>query len=487
MRTLVPPAMLLPLVLALPLQTAPVAAQDSLVPAGPALTAATLIGDLRHVAEAITEDAGADLRDVATRSVRDLDELADRLAATYGNDLDRPLIEHGQNGPGAVQQAVAALTVAESFLASLRTCTRENVRALLAALEVNIDHVVRDGAPFSGGRPHILRVANLEGEPGYGVRAGTVQSISLEGLNLASDDCGPVTASLRTDGGSIEVDAELRGEQRVVVSIPAMSTIGVHELSIRLRHRKLLFFCGSSTARVSIVLLPAAPLRIRYSITSTRSVEQEIVWNAGELKEGNENCDTVATASRLFRLPEGWTYRSHNWVVFLNAGSTKEKEEVRGNGVYIQYRLPLKGGALCTGPTRLIHGRMEIVGTRTSTEAGPSADGRYGRAIGFGDSVTIPVNIKGAHDPSIGKWSVQVRVVYPDGSVRSIPDGSVGASPTASRGRDGSFSWDPQTRRLMVSTPRQACRKQGQRPSSRLRERGPAIRAPGRLPFAGAP
>jgi len=445
------------IILALPPHATPAAAQIPVpIEKDLDLTAGQLIGRLRKATRGIIDNSGRS-RAFATTAVAGLVELADQLDAAFTNLLDTPLNQLHESMEAQVERGITALILSEDLATSMRTCVREDVRVLLEAFEENTRRALRDTRTWSGGSPRVLR-AGLAGDVVFGIRTGVAQTVSFEGINLDSHPCGPASATLKIPGRApIELAASTHGDRGVSIPIPPIERPGVYDISIRVRRKKLLFFCRSSTAEASIAVLPAAPFRIRYAISTTRSFVQQIVWNAGELKQGNGRCDRDTTASSLFRLPEGWTYASHNWIVFLDSGSVKEKEEVRDNAVYIQYRVPGRSGPFCTGPVKLIHGKMEIVGARTATAAGPSMDVAYPRTLSFGESVTLPVDVDPGEGSSIAGWTIDVRFVYPDGSVHAIP-AMAGIGPlNGGEAGGGSFSWVPEDRDLTITAPGQTC------------------------------
>ncbi len=459
MRKIVLPAIAL-IILALS-QARPAVAQRPGLEADSSLTAGRLVERLRSAIDGIVEHAGAELRDPASLAVADLRGLAEQLDTVFRDSLDLPLAGLRGSREEPARRGFTAVLLAEDLVTTLGTCVREEVSALLAAFRENIHRTVGDAGSWSSDGPRILRVESADGEFPYPIRAGAAYALSFAGANLDSDDCGRATASIAGPGDAppIELEASSRAEGNIDVEIPPLEEAGVYDISVRLRRRRFLFFCRSSSVATSIAVLPAAPFRVHYRVSTTRSVVQEIVWDAGELREANDRCDGPATVSRLFRLPEGWTFESYDWIVFLNSGAVKEKEEVRGNAVYVEYRVTEKGGPLCTGPTSLIHGKMEIRGGRTSTTPGPSLDVTYGRPLAFGESVTIPVRLDPGDDgPPIMAWSIEVRLVYPDGSVHTLPAQTGNGPLSAAEAGGGSFSWDPAGKRLRISAPGQSCR-----------------------------
>lgn len=442
--------------LALPPCTSGAAAQGQFA-IETSLTAGQLLSRLRVAIKGITDNTER-FRASADTALADLRELTSQIEASFAGDAAAPLADVDGRMKAQVEGAVAALVLAEDLAASIRTCIPEDVRTLLGAFQANVRRVIRDAHSWSGGRPGILRAAGVDGAMPFGVRTGVAETISFAGHNLDSDRCGPVTATLETAGGmKTELGASSDGKGGIRVEISPLSEPGVYDLKIRLRRRKLIFFCRSETAAATMAVLPAARFRVMYAISTMRSTVQEIVWNAGELKRGNNRCDRDTTVVGTFSLPEGWTYASHNWIVFLNSGAVKENEEVTGNGVYVRYRVPERSGPLCTGPEKLIHGKMEIVGTRTRISAGPAIDTAYPRSLTFGESVSVPVDLVAGDGASIDAWTIEVRFVNPDGSVRTIPARTGSGPLSGALARSGAFSWDPASRRLRITAPGQTC------------------------------
>lgn len=423
----------------------------------PELTAGRLIDRLRDAGQAIVDNAGRTMRDSAVVAVADLGTLADHLEDAFPANSKTPLSVLRQDREGEIEQALTALTLAEDAAKAMSACVREDVGAMLAAFRANFGRTVGAPGSWSRGRPRVHRLTDAAGAFPYVLRTGPAQLVTLVGADLRSDDCGPASATITSpDGERMNVDASIAEDRTVEFEVPPLDARGVYEVEVHLRRKKLIFFCRSTAARVSIAVMPSAPFRVRYTISTIQAVEQEIVWNAGELKVKNEECRST-TASRIFRLPEGWSYASHEWIVFLDSGAVKDREEVRDNALYVEYRVPGRGGPFCTGDPSLIHGRMEIHGRRLTLNPGPAVEGTVPRRVAFGEKVVVPVEIEPAEGASIAEWTIDVRVIYPDGSVRQIPVAS-GAGRLSERLAGGAgFSWNPETKSLTTTAPAATC------------------------------
>jgi hypothetical protein len=431
----------------LTLFAAPVAGQDLLDDAR-AATAGQVIGRLRDASEGIVRGAGPTLRDSAVSAVASVRAAADHLEAVIGDRHGVVTRDLDGDAERAALRAIVALLLAEDFAAALRTCLREEVANLLASFHENVRRMVGTGREWSGDAPRVVRATSTSGPFPYTMRAGIPDTLSFAGPGLGTDSCGPATATIAfPDGTRSEVVAMGRGDGTVALGLPALQEPGNYDIELRLRRRRLLVLCGSERTSLSIEVLPPAPFGIRYSVSTTRSMTREIVWNAGELKRANESCGEDVTAAGVFRLPDGWTYASHEWIVYLDSGVVREHEKVRGNDVLVQYRVPARGGPFCGGAIRMIHGRMEIRGVRTTTEPGPSVGGEFARRLDFGGRLTIPLGLDAGEGWDVSEWTIDVRLVHPDGSVHAVQQGS------GSRTGAGSFDWDPATGELTVSAP----------------------------------
>jgi hypothetical protein len=432
---------------ALSLCAAPVAGQHPFDDAR-AATAGQVIERLRDASEGIVRVAGPTLRDSAVSAVAGLRTAADHLEAAIGDRGDVTTSDLDGDAERAALRAMVALTIAEDFAAALRTCLREDVANLLASFGENVRRMVGTGLEWSGDAPRVVRATSTTGPFPYTMRAGVPDTLSLAGTGLSTDSCGPATATIVFPDGTLnEVVAMGEGDGTIALQLPSLPEPGTYDIELRLRRRRLLVFCGSERTSLSINVLPPAPFGIRYTVSTTRSMTREIVWNAGELKRANESCGEDVTAATVFSLPEGWTYASHEWIVYLDSGVVREHERVRGNDVFVQYRVPARDGRFCGGAIRMIHGRMEIRGVQTTTEPGPSVKGEFARRLDFGGSLTIPLGLDAGEEWDITEWNIDVRLVHPDGSVHAIPQGG------GSRTGGGSFDWDPVTGELTVSAP----------------------------------
>jgi hypothetical protein len=58
------------------------------------------------------------------------------------------------------------------------------------------------------------------------------------------------------------------------------------------------------------------------------------------------------------------------------------------------------------------------------------------------------------------EWTIDVRLVYPDGKAHAMPASS-GSGPLAGREPGGgSYAWDPEKGRLRISAPARECSRQ---------------------------
>jgi hypothetical protein len=432
---------------------APASAQSAPKLADSPATAGELLGRLAGALRSLSSSAGDQFAggDASALAIvtRVADDVADRFIATpevtiaTARERDRHRVDRG----------LAALALVEDLDARINSCDCESTTALLEAFETNVARIFNDGRASIDGAT-IVRAHAVDGAV---LRAGTALGIVLEGFDLRSDGCGEAEAHVVGGGRPrVEADVERIENGAVMVHVPAIAGPGVYELSLRLRRRRLFLFCGSTTARVSFVARRPATYRVRYTVSATISSLQHLAWNAGELKETNETCmDRMAVGT--FRLPAGWAYESHEWIVFVEDGAVKESEVVTDSAVEVRYRIAGRSGALCRGPTPIIHGRMEITGSRITTEPGPQVVASVEGAISRGETVRVPVRIEPAAESSIVGWSVDVVLTRPDGSEQTIP-GRSGAGPLESEAQGGSrFEWDPDTRRLTITAPAETC------------------------------
>jgi hypothetical protein len=455
MRLITPIIAALVLVL-LPQSTAPAVAQPpSAIEAS--LTVAGMVGRIRAASSTIVRSAGKEFSTEATATVAELEALASAIEGDLAGHAETPVSQV----PGALERkaarGMAALIMAENLAVSLETCMREDVATLLEAFRANARLTIGRPESWNEERPKVLRMTSAGGTEPFTVRTGAAHAIVLHGEQLHSDDCGEVSARIAGPGGeSMEALAVSQKDGTVAVEISPLDQAGVHDVTVRVRRRKLLFLCQSASATVSIAVLPEAAFRVQYTISSVQTRLDEIVWNAGELRVGNARCDGDTIAAQTFRLPEGWTYASHEWIVFLNKGALKEKEEVRGNEVYVEYVVPRRG-PLCLGEERLIHGKMEIHGTRETVVQGPSSGGPIARTLGYDETISIPMRRDSLDATSAVEWTIDVRLVYPNGKAHAMP-ASTGAGPLAgSESGGGSYVWDPEKGRLRISAPAREC------------------------------
>lgn len=441
-----------------------------------AITTGELISRIRDAGRAAIAASTPAMRDSTAAAVAVLDVLADHLEARLPAEPESSLASLRDEYGDDVEQALTALVLAEDLARALETCAGEDVHALLAAFSSQFSNAIGRPGSWAAERPRLLRLANSERAFGTVLRAGSGTSIVVEGANLYSDDCGSPSATLRGPRGeTVEVAASIDGARSVTLELPALESAGVHEIRLRLRRKRLFFFCGSTTPTMAITVLPAAPFTVEYTVSTTQARVQEIVWNAGELKVTNRQCgDTLASA--VFRLPQGWSYVSHEWLVFLNSGAVKEKEEVRGDEVSVAYRLPGKGRLFCAGNANLIHGRMEIRGAHTTYEPGPAIRATWPRPLAPGESVVVPVRLEPDDSATISEWSIEVRLIHPDGSVVEVPDRGRAGSPTGRKPDTAAFLWDPVQRTLELSAP-SACCVAGRDSSGKAPPPSPATRA----------
>lgn len=443
------------LLLALPAFVSPAAGQAAVQGFDGDLTAGAMIARIRDANRRIVRNSGKEHHAIATAAVATLDSLVSRLDRELRDMAESPISELGEENEDAIAMGIAGLTLAEDAAATLESCLREDVSQALDALAANLDRTFGDTESWKTDAPRVLRVRGLDPAATRAIRVGPAQGIVLEGTQLHSDDCGPASARITTPGGDVMEASAVSHEGRVAVEMPPLGRAGLHEITIRVRRKKLLFFCRSASASVTIAVLPEAAFRVEYAVTPMREQIDEIVWNAGELRLSNERCDGDTIASSSFRLPDGWSYASHEWIVFLNTGAEKVREDVRGNEVHVEYRVPRRG-ALCLGPERLIHGKMEIRGTRTTIVAGPSAGGPIARTLGFGESMSIPMRMDSVAGSSIVEYSVEVRLTDPDGKVH-VMSGTGAGTLQDDDPRGGSYVWDPEKARLRISAPPREC------------------------------
>jgi hypothetical protein len=456
---LIVPLMALVLVL-LPRSTAQAAAQATPagIEAGP--TVDEMVARIRAASGNIVRNAGKELSATAAATVSDLEALADAIETDPAARAGTPV---GQVS-GALRRktaaGMAAMVMAEDVAAALETCVKEEVAALLEAFEANARRTIGDPDSREDDRPKVLRTTSASGAAPFTVRTGAPHAIVLHGEALHSDDCGDASARIRRpDGESMEALAVSQEDGTVAVEIPAVDQAGVYDVTIHVRRRKLLFLCRSAAATVSVAVQPEAAFRVQYSISSKQTRIDRMVWNAGELRVGNARCDGDTTATQTFRLPEGWTYASHEWIVFLNRGAVKKQEEARAGEVHVEYLLPRRG-PLCRAEDRLIHGKMEIHGTRRTIGPGPTSGGPVARTASYGETLTIPMRLDSIDPAATVEWTIDVRLVYPDGKVRAIP-ASTGAGPLAGREPGGgSYAWDPEKGRLRITAPARSSSRQ---------------------------
>jgi hypothetical protein len=447
------------LLVPLPRSTAPAAAQPpAVIEAG--LAVPEIVARIRAASSTIVRSAGKEFRTEATATVAELEALANTIEADFAGHAQTPVSQVLEAFERKAAAGMAAMIMAEDLAASLETCVREDVATLLGAFHANAHRTISNPDAWNDDRPKVLRMTSAGGTAPFTIRTGAPHAIVLHGEQLHSDDCGDVSARIeRPDGESIEALAVSQEDGTVAVEIPAVDQAGLHQVTVQVRRRKLLFLCRSASATVSIAVLPEAAFRVQYTISSVQTRLDEIVWNAGELRVGNARCDGDTIAAQTFRLPEGWKYASHEWIVFLNKGAVKEKEEVRGNEVYVEYLVPRRG-PLCLGEERLIHGKMEIHGTRETVVQGPSSGGPIARTLGYGETISIPMRRDSLDSMSAVEWTIEVRLVYPDGKAHALP-ASTGAGPLAgSESGGGSYAWDPEKGRLRISAPARECGRQ---------------------------
>jgi hypothetical protein len=435
----------------------PAAAQRPGLPDGN-LTAGEIAARLRSAADGIQAAAGGARRDETggIAAVRSLgDSIASLRFAARTSESDAPAGE----AEAVLREGLVVLTVAEDFAASFKYCMREPAGPLLEAFAANVRRVREEAQAMRAGGPGILRAAATRGDVAYGIVAGVARMFTIEGPGLQSDKCGQPSATLGMSGQDpVRVRATARGEDRVELAVPQITDTGLYELSIRLRRKRLLLFCGSTTVRAWVAVRPA-PFQVHYRVSTRKAEQQEIVWNAGELKLANANCDRDTTVATTFRLPEGWTYESHRWEVFLDSGSVKETEEVTNEGVLVRYRVPPRSGPFCTGPQKMIHGRMEISGTRTSWSPGPSVDAVYPRRAGFGEHLALTIDAEGpVAIPAGSEVTIEVSFVRPDGIEEPIPIAIGQGRLFRSGPAESSLEWLPESTKLRITTPSQPCR-----------------------------
>lgn len=421
------------------------------------ITAEGLITRLRKAGRTIVERTPETWQDSAAAATAQLRELSDRLEAGLQTRKDAGLARVAEIDGAEVQQGLVALVLAEDLANAIRAHPHEDVRSLLEAFSHNFRRSVGAPGSWSRGRTRVLRLVDPTAKAPHVLGTGKAEPVVVQGLNLHSDDCGSPSVVIESAGGDrLEIEASSRDDGTVTFDAPMVDAPGVYDIEIRVRRKKLILFCGSTTATISVAVLAASPLRLRYAVSTMQAFEQEIVWNAGELKAENGECRDT-TASDLFRLPDGWSYASHEWTVYLAEGAVKTQEEVRGDAVYVEYRVRGRPGPFCTGDASLIHGRMEIRGTRERLEAGPETAGTYPRRVGFGERVVVPVDLTPADGAAIARWSIDVRVIFPDGSVQKLPI-TDGQGPLKDDGPCGAgFSWDPAAGRLELVAPAVNC------------------------------
>jgi hypothetical protein len=103
---------------------------------------------------------------------------------------------------------------------------------------------------------------------------------------------------------------------------------------------------------------------------------------------------------------------------------------------------------------------MEIHGTRETVVQGPSSGGPIARTLGYGETISIPMRRDSLDATSAVEWTIEVRLVYPNGKAHAMPV-STGAGPLAgSESGGGSYAWDPEKGRLRISAPARGCGRQ---------------------------
>jgi hypothetical protein len=426
------------------------------------LTGQGLINKLKNAAIAVVEKAENSANSVAVRISSELNKNADNLSKILGDKVDKPLTELRKTFESEIEKSLVAVNQTESFINSLRSCFKNDVKELLNGLEGTLTYNVSNAIPWAKDRPIIMNVKKLGSDAYFGIRVSSDSSqhqiLEVSGANfLQSPRCYSEIEIINSNlKDTLEADIVSVNPKSISVSLVSVNKPGVYKMTIKL-HDKGVFGCKSAkTAEATFVVLPEAKFEFSYKITPSCSVKQTIAFEAGELHGINDECNGWKTFSQNFVMPSEWKYVSHNWIPTACQECEGGATYSGGNMVTVSYRCPERGGFLCTGARKWIHGKMIIYGEKEGTKLGESVAGKFPSFLKFGQSVSInPISPNNCINN--GVWTISVSVKFPDGSIYDIP-ALTSDTPVSNSLQNGvAFFWNPTTMILTVNAPPVNC------------------------------
>jgi hypothetical protein len=427
------------------------------------MTGQQLINGLRDAANNIVSHAGDVARQTATSIANDLNGQADQLNIILGTQVNRPLSELRQSFETEIERSLVQLSLAQTAVDRLRRCVREDVLTTISALQSALGQTTASVLPWARGNPQVLSSVVLNDPNGYGLRVQVPASLRLTGIQLTSNCRHPSARSVGPDDQSRPATVSIESNTRSVVAIPALPRAGVYRLVLTYPRKQYLMFCNDYATEYSIPVLPPAQFTVEYTVTSRVRYPLTREFHIAHFNEGSDDHND-RHPNAVYNPPSGWTYNSHRMDIHSSPGAVLEHEDKSGNGIFMQWRIPAKGGCVtmfgigsCTGPGKWVDLDFYITATKDTIVDGPTVLKTDARAFGYGQALTIPVAPPLAPDQSFASRSVSVSVRFPDGALHAIEPRSGDRPLTASELGGAKYSWDPASQTLTVTAPLAAC------------------------------
>ena len=425
-----------------------------------AFTGAMLVQKLKDAAASIIERAGEQSKAAVNEAVTGLLRVAADLEKALRENVKKPLDELRKTFKEAIDRAEVALKQAEDFLNATRVCLANDFENLLAGFSGTLTYNVANAAFWASDEPLVYKVQRIDVQAPYGLRIGSTQTLRLLGANFnANDSCGVSASIIRIDGKYSEVKTKVvsRDPQSISLLVDPIKEAGTYKIRVSLgQKRKFLPGCGEAkVAQAVVAVLPKPQFVVSYAAKPFCSLKEERSFEVARVEGTNDKCDGDKYFENTGTLPDGWEYVGHKFYEQSNNGCEKQDDTyLGGTRVRVKYKCPEKGGILCSGPRKWIHGALVITGKRYVEKPSNEIQGKFTEVFTYGQTLTTTVAPSSCE--AVSQWAVSITLVYPDGTVHNIPEAQgTGALTKAADG--SSFIWNPATRSLSVTTPNNRC------------------------------
>lgn len=423
------------------------------------LTGQGLVDRLKKAAIDVLEKAENVGNSVADNISAELNKNADQLARILNQNITKPLTELRKSFETQIERSLVALNQVESFLNSYRSCFKSDFRDLLSGLEGTLTYNVSNSIPWAKKTPVVLNVKKIGSDAVLGMRVSEEQQvIEIIGANFLHNSKCPAQLSITNVKDNKAVDCKIVtiDPKKITVTVSSINQPGIYKLSIQLREKGW-FGCKSpKLTEATFVVLPEPKFKFAYKIVPSCTVKQTIAFEAGRLDGTNDECNGWKTYSQNFVMPNEWKYTGYNWVLESMQGCEGGATYSGGNMVSVSYRCQERGGFLCTGARKWVHGKMVIYGEKELSQTGTLIQGEVPQFLKFGQSVSV--NPVAPVDCQLnGNWSVSISVIFPDGTKYDIPEATGERPLSGSISNGASFYWNPTTFTLTVTAPPSNC------------------------------